>query len=108
MPFHSSETRAAKEITPEIRARTFWGENMLTALVDLDANAILPTHSHPHEQISFILEGELEFELGDETKIVRAGDVVVIPSNVPHTVKVGGSPAKVLDTFSPVREDFKY
>lgn len=108
MPFHNPTNRETKEISPGIQARTFWGDNMLSAIVELEANAILPAHHHPHEQISYILEGELEFDLDGETQTVRPGDVVVIHSNVPHTVKVGSSHARVLDTFSPIREDLKY
>jgi quercetin dioxygenase-like cupin family protein len=108
MPFHTEiHSREKKMISPGIEARTFWGEKMLVAVVDLEAGSVLPTHQHHHEQISYILEGELEFDLEGETQMVRAGDIVVIPSNMAHTVKVGEKPAKVLDMFNPVREDLK-
>jgi len=108
MPFHIDiHHREKKTISPGIEARTFWGENMLAAVVELEAGAVLPTHQHHHEQISYILEGELEFDLDGESQIVKTGDIVVIPSNVKHTVKVGEKAAKVLDMFSPVREDLK-
>ena len=108
MPFHNSERRERKEIFPGILARTFWGEKLLLSLVDLEANAQLPTHSHPQEQCSFVMEGELEFNLGGEIRLVKPGDIVVIPGGMEHSVKVGAKPAKVLDVFSPIREDMKY
>ena len=109
MPFHINiKNREKKSISPGIEARTFWGEKMLVAIVELEAGAVLPAHQHHHEQISYILEGELEFDLDGETQMVTAGDIVVIPSNMPHTVKVGANPAKVLDMFNPVRDDLKY
>jgi quercetin dioxygenase-like cupin family protein len=55
-----------------------------------------------------VLEGKLEFELAGETRIIRAGELVVIPGGVEHFVKVGPMPTRVLDNFSPVREDLKY
>ena len=81
---------------------------MLIGVVHLEANAIMPTHNHPHEQISYILEGELEFDLAGEKRTVHPGDIVVIPENVDHTVTAGSVQSKVVDTFSPVREDLKY
>lgn len=108
MSFHNSETREQMEIVPGVLARTFWGEKLMLSLVDLEANAQIPIHSHPHEQCSVVMEGELEFNLGGETRLVKPGDIVVIPGGVEHTVKVGAKPAKVLDVFSPVREDMKY
>ena len=108
MPYYETKNRDKKTISPGIEARTFWGENMLVAVVELDAGAVLPSHQHPHEQISYILEGELEFDLDGETQSVKAEDIVIIPGNMAHTVKVGAAPAKVLDMFSPCREDLKY
>ncbi|MBN1148472.1 MAG: cupin domain-containing protein [Anaerolineales bacterium] len=108
MVFYDPEDRAYKEIFAGIRSRTFWGENLLLAVVDLDANAELPTHSHPHEQSTYVLEGELEFNVGGECCTVKPGNLIVIPGNVEHTLKVGARPARVLDIFSPVREDLKY
>lgn len=108
MYFYDPENRPEKEITAGIRTRTFWGEKVMLSLVNLDAYAELPSHSHPHEQISYILEGELEFIVGDQTRKVGSGEIVIIPGKVKHSVKVGPADAVVLDTFSPIREDFIY
>ncbi len=108
MPFYNPQERAVKDWLPGMHIRTFWGENQLLSLVDLDADTVLPRHSHPHEQSTFVLEGELEFELAGETRLVKAGELIIIPGGVEHVAKVGPHPVRVLDTFSPVREDFKY
>ena len=108
MPFHNPETRPFKELFQGVHTRTFWGEAHLLSLVDLDANTTLPSHSHPHEQSTIVLFGELEFVLGEETQTLKAGELVVIPGGVEHFVKVGPVPTRVLDVFVPVREDLKY
>jgi quercetin dioxygenase-like cupin family protein len=50
----------------------------------------------------------LEFTIGDETRVVKAGELFVIPGGVEHSVKVGEQPARALDIFSPVREEYKW
>ncbi len=108
MYFHDSRTRAAKTLVPGVDARTFWGERMLVAVVDLDAGAVIPPHSHPHEQVGTVLEGTLSFTIGGETRQVGPGDVWVIPGGVEHSVIMGDTPARVVEMFSPAREDYKY
>jgi quercetin dioxygenase-like cupin family protein len=108
MPFHSSEARAGKQLTPGVDARTFWGERMLLSLVDLVPGAVIPEHSHPHEQIGTMLAGTLAFTIADETRTVRPGDVWVIPGDAPHTAVAGEQGARVVEVFSPVREEYKY
>ena len=108
MIFHNPAEREGKELRDGIVARTFWGEEMLMAVVDLAANSTLPMHSHPHEQVGIILEGEVTFVIGGETRLLKAGDIYIIPGNVAHEVRVGNQPAKVLDVFHPIREDLKY
>ena len=81
---------------------------MMTVIVELDANATLPRHNHPHEQGGIVLKGELDFTIGGETRLLHPGDLYIIPGGVDHEVQVGGTPAKVLDIFSPVREEYKY
>ena len=106
--FHDPETRSFKDTAPGIHLRSFWGEKLTMAVVNLDANAVLPAHSHPHEQGSYVLEGELEFTIDGLAILAKAGEIVIIPGNAVHGAIVGPAPAKVLDVFSPVREDFKY
>ena len=108
MAFFNTQERSRIDMLPGVRGRTFWGENMLLNLVDLDANAFIPSHQHPHEQCSYILAGEMTFTVSQETQQVKAGDIVLIPANAPHEVRVGPQPAQVLDVFSPCREDLKY
>jgi len=88
--------------------RTFWGENLLTSVVEFEANATIPSHSHPHEQITYLLEGDLEANIAGEIRQMQAGDLMVIPGGVEHFVKVGPKAARALDVFNPVREDLKY
>ncbi len=108
MYFYSADERQAKTLFEGITARTFWGDKMLLSLVELAVNAVVPPHSHPHEQTGIVLEGEATFTVGGETKTLKPGDMYVIPGGVEHTVVTGNAPAKALDIFSPVREDYKY
>lgn len=108
MFFYNPTDREVKDLITGIHARTFWGEKIMLVIVELDANATLPKHNHPHEQGGIVLEGELEFVIGGETRLLHPGDLYIIPGGVDHEVQVGGTPAKVLDIFSPVREEYKY
>lgn len=65
-----------------------------------------PPHSHPHEQITYVAEGEVLFFLGDAPHHLRAGDMIAVPSNVPHTIQLLTSPVRLIDTFNPIRQDF--
>ena len=54
------------------------------------------------------MEGELEMGIGGEIRNLKPGDLYIVPGDVEHYARCGGTPAKVLDVFSPVREEFKY
>lgn len=102
---HSS-TLKGKEIVPGLYGRFIHGDKITLSFVDIEDGAILPEHSHPHEQITYILEGELEMTIGGEKMLLTPGMVHVIPGNTPHSA-IARTPCKVLDAFSPVREDYK-
>jgi quercetin dioxygenase-like cupin family protein len=96
------------DLVPGARTRTFWGEQMLLSLVEVDANSEVPLHTHTHEQGGVIIEGELEMSIGGEVKLLKPGDMYIIPGNVEHYAKANAVKAVALDIFSPVREEFKY
>ncbi|HYN87941.1 MAG TPA: cupin domain-containing protein [Ardenticatenaceae bacterium] len=108
MYFHNPDERDFKELVPGIRARTFWGERMLVAVVDIAPNAVLPNHSHPHEQAGTMIEGQMEMTIAGQSRTLKAGDVWVIPGGVEHSAVGGDAGARVIEFFSPVREDYKY
>jgi quercetin dioxygenase-like cupin family protein len=95
-----------KEIVPGLYGRFVHGDTMTLSFVDIQPGARLPEHSHPHEQITYLIEGELEMVIGGEKMLLTPGMVHVIPSNIPHSA-VARTFVKVLDAFSPVREDYK-
>ena len=108
MIFYDPKTRQTKTLFPGVQARTFWGDKLLLAVVDLEANAVVSAHIHPHEQGGIVIQGELEFTVAGETRLLHPGDLYIIPGGVEHVVKVGPKPAQVLDIFAPVREELKY
>jgi quercetin dioxygenase-like cupin family protein len=78
----------------------------MLSVVHLEEGAVVERHSHPHEQMGFLVSGCFDFTIGDETRRLHPGDQWRIPSNIPHTVVAVGGPAVAIDVFSPVREDY--
>ena len=76
------------------------------AVVELDANSVVPEHSHENEQLGMVLRGSVRFRIGDETRELVPGSTWAIPANVPHEVATGPEGAEVLDVFAPVRADW--
>jgi len=67
------------------------------------------SHAHPNEQAGVVAEGEFTMRIGDQERVLKKGDVYLIPSNVEHGVPaVGKKGALVADIFSPPREDYKH
>ena len=94
-------------IFPGVNIFTTWGNHMMLSLVEFEPGSVVESHSHPHEQMGLLLEGELTFTIGDETEVVRPGGMWRIPGDVVHSVVAGDAPAKALDVFYPIREDYK-
>ena len=105
--FLSSDDAAHREISPGVSLRTMWGDKIMMSLVELDANSEVPLHSHPNEQAGLVLDGEFEFTVGEERKIVKKGEFYIIPGGIEHKVVAGQTPSRALDIFSPPREDYK-
>jgi len=106
--FCDLENREAKELAPGVLARTFWGNRMLISVVDLAADAVVPLHSHLHEQAGTVVSGQLELTVAGETRQLEPGATYIIPGGVEHGARTGDRPARVMDVFSPVREDYQY
>ena len=97
-----------ERVTDQISRRLVTGERMMLAHVYLDKGSVVPKHSHENEQLTYILEGALHFWIGEDQKeeiIVRAGEVLLIPSNVPHHALALEDTLDV-DVFSPPRQDW--
>jgi len=98
-------------VTDDITRRLFTGERMMIAHVYLKKGAVVPTHSHENEQITYILNGALRFWIGDENEPdrheldVHAGEVLYIPSHVPHQALALEDTFDV-DVFNPPRQDW--
>jgi quercetin dioxygenase-like cupin family protein len=105
-PFTELGDLPLRQIWESVAVRTVDGERLTLGVVELDANALVPEHRHPHEQLGMVLQGALEFRVGDEKRQLGPGGTWRIPSNVPHDVKVGPEGAVVVDVFAPVREDW--
>lgn len=96
----------AREVFPGFHGRFIHTEQSTLAFWEIDENAVIPEHNHFHEQVMQVYEGEFELQLDGETHILKPGDVLVIPPNAPHGGKALTT-CKVLDTFTPVREEYK-
>ena len=97
-----------EELSPEIGRRLITGEKLMIAHVYLKKGAVVPTHSHHNEQITYILEGALRFRLGEDESQhvdVAAGEVLHIPAHLPHTA-VALEDTLDVDIFSPPRQDW--
>jgi quercetin dioxygenase-like cupin family protein len=100
------DTLPQNEIKEGFKARFIHSKNLTLGYWDVKEGAILPMHSHFHEQITQVLEGEFELTIGEQTQVYRLGQIVVIPPHVPHGGKAL-TECKLFDIFCPVREDYQ-
>lgn len=105
-PFHFHKEIPEKEIVPGFYAKFIHTAHMTIAFVRIIKGSVLPEHFHVHEQVTNVLEGELEMTMGGQTQLCTKGMSVTIPSNLPHSA-VAKTDCLVLDVFKPVREDYK-
>jgi quercetin dioxygenase-like cupin family protein len=105
--FPSEDEFARHTVFETVRIRTCAGEHMQFSLVDIPAGGVVGEHSHVNEQMGLVIEGELDFTIGDEKRRLRAGDVFRIPGGVTHSVVAGDKPAKALDVFYPIRDEYR-
>jgi quercetin dioxygenase-like cupin family protein len=95
-----------REQFPGYHGRFIHSDSMTLVYWTVDAGAAFPDHTHPHEQVLNMLDGELDLLLDGRLLRLCAGDVVVIPPNARHSGRAT-TPCRILDVFSPVREDYR-
>lgn len=108
MPFFNHAEQPTREIFPGVSITTAWGEHLMMSFVRFDGpGAVVPEHQHPHEQMGMGLEGEFELVIDGEARVIRPGDSYCIPGGVRHSARALAGPARALDIFHPVREDYR-
>lgn len=90
-------------MVPGLSFQPVVGERLMVNFVTFEPRTEAPVHWHDEEQISFVLDGEFEFEVAGEKRILRRGDAVVIPPNVPHGARTHDSSCVEIDVFHPPR-----
>jgi len=102
---HRWDEIALEKITEMISRKIVSGEREMLAQIYLKRGALVPMHSHESEQMTYILQGALKVVVGGEEMTVREGEVLHVPSRIPHQAEALEDTFE-LDVFSPVRKDW--
>ena len=102
---HRWDEIALDKVTEMVSQKVVAGEREMLAQIYLKRGALIPMHSHECEQMTYVLQGALRFLVGGEEIIVREGEVLHIPSQIPHQAEALDDTFE-LDVFSPVRPEW--
>jgi unsaturated pyranuronate lyase len=102
IPWH---TVPLEDLNPRLQRQMVWGQEIMLARVLLKKGCIVPEHSHHNEQLTYIVEGALKFYIDGKEIVVHAGEVLCIPSNMPHKAEAMEDTVD-LDVFTPPRADW--
>ena len=97
-----------EQVTPKMERKLVYGEKVMVAKMKFKDGFLVPLHSHLNEQVTQVISGTIRFWFGankEQVLDLNAGEVVVIPSNVPHEALMVGDVEEV-DTWAPIREDW--
>ena len=89
-----------------IERQMVWGDRVMVCRLRIAPRTVTPVHSHPHEQVTLVERGPVEFTVDGATRIAQTGDVLVFPSHVRHGATMLDQEVVLIDIFSPPREDF--
>jgi len=104
--FHIPELPTT-DMLPGIQRRAVWLDRVMITFFVFEPHALVPEHAHENEQITVVTGGAMEFTMGDETHILRAGDGACIPPNVSHSALILDELTEAYDAWGPPREDYK-
>jgi quercetin dioxygenase-like cupin family protein len=96
----------SRQLAPGVTAKIASGEKLMFSLVSLAPGAVVPEHSHPHEQMGMMVSGEMELTVAGEARALTGNDLYLIPGGVPHKAVAGPRGAVALDAFSPPRDEY--
>jgi quercetin dioxygenase-like cupin family protein len=109
MPVIKKEDPVNEKVSPTFERRIASLDKLMMVVCDFTGGPAKEPdkpHSHPHEQITYVAEGELFLFIGDEKHVLSKGDMFTAPSDVPHCIQTLSQHVRLIDTFSPIREDF--
>jgi len=109
MTFIKYDHTQPAQMRPGVDRRLGHTPNLMLAVIDFNNGPVAvpdPPHAHPHEQISYVAEGEIIFTVREESERLGPGDLVVVPSGIPHTIQLLTDHARLIDAFTPIRQDF--
>ena len=106
MPFVRLDELQQREPFAGFKGRFVHSATMSFVHWHIDAGAVLPEHSHPHEQVAHVIDGEFELTIEGETQVLKARCVGVIPAGALHSGRAL-TDCRIIDAFHPVREDYR-
>lgn len=110
MPVLKANETKMHQVKPGVQRRLVHTNDLMTVVIDFDNgpwDEPEPPHSHVHEQITYVAEGELIFFCeGEPDHKLKAGDMFSVPSNKKHTIQLLSKTVKLIDSFNPIREEF--
>jgi quercetin dioxygenase-like cupin family protein len=104
--FDSIDSIDAQRIWPGVIAKSVTGDELTLAFIELEADAVVPEHSHVNEQVGMLLRGSLTFRIGGEARELGPGATWRILAHTPHDVRVGPEAALLVEAFAPARADW--
>jgi quercetin dioxygenase-like cupin family protein len=99
---------ASEEVNPSMKRKIVSGEKLMIARMNFKDGFLVPLHHHVHEQVTQVVSGKMRFWFGankEQTMDLLPGDVIVIPSNLPHEALMIGD-VEEIDTWAPPRQDW--
>jgi quercetin dioxygenase-like cupin family protein len=105
--FQDVQEAPMETIAPGIRRFVFTLKQLMGVYFEIDPGVKVAEHAHPHEQMGMLIQGKTRWHIQGRERIVEAPAIYRIPSQEPHAMEViGDKPALILDSFTPIREDF--
>lgn len=95
---------SAVEFVPGLTFRPVVGRGLMANFVRFQPNTVAPVHTHDEEQITIVLEGEFEFDLDGDVRVMRPGMAAVVPPGVPHGARTHDTSCFEIDVFHPPRQ----
>ena len=103
---HDWTSIPSERIAEGVERQIIWGERVMVCRLRLAPHTVTAVHSHPHEQITLVERGRVDFFVEGQRRTASSGDVLVFPSNIRHGATMLDEEVVLVDIFSPLREDF--